>query len=173
MKAIERRQQIIEYLTKASHPMSASYLAKQLSVSRQIIVGDIALLRAENHEILSTHRGYLLSSPHHAHAFLGKIVCCHKSQDTEKEMLLIVNQGGIILDVQVEHPIYGMLTAALNIQTSEDVHNFIKQVRNANATLLSSLTQGIHIHTIACTSKDEFEQIKKSLSAAKLLWSED
>ena len=67
MKATKRRQLIIDYLSNANRPISASYLAKHLSVSRQIIVGDIALLRAENHDILSTHRGYLLSPTKNSH----------------------------------------------------------------------------------------------------------
>ncbi|CRH91524.1 Predicted small molecule binding protein (contains 3H domain) [Chlamydia trachomatis] len=173
MKATKRRQLIIDYLSNANRPISASYLAKHFSVSRQIIVGDIALLRAENHDILSTHRGYLLSPTKNSHAFLGKVVCSHQSLDTEKEMLLIVNQGGSILDVQVEHPIYGMLTAVLNIETREDVYHFIKEMKNSNATLLSSLTQGLHLHTISCASKNQFEEIKKSLAAAHLLWNEE
>ena len=46
MKAEERRRAIAKTLT-AEHPVSATALAGQFSVSRQIIVGDIALLRAK------------------------------------------------------------------------------------------------------------------------------
>ena len=169
MKAAERRLKIIDELVKTQVPISASQLAGELGVSRQIIVGDVALLRANNHDILSTPKGYLLSQALFSHQFIGKIACQHDVLETKKELDIIVDKGGIIVDVEIEHPVYGMLTAPLNIKTQEDVTNFMTKIEQSQAVLLSSLTQGIHIHTLSCHSKEIFEDIKSTLSKEGLL----
>ncbi len=173
MKASERRQKIIEILGPITQPISASQLAKQLGVSRQIIVGDIALLRANHHDILSTPKGYLLSPPQYSNQYIGKVVCQHGPSETEREMLLIVENGGTLMDVEVEHPIYGRLTAALAIHSLEDISNFMKKIHHSHAPLLSSLTNGVHLHTIACPSQFVFEQIKGALHKEQLLLEEE
>lgn len=173
MKATQRRQTIIEILGKTSQAISASQLAHQLGVSRQVIVGDVALLRANNQDIFSTPRGYLLANNLMSHDYKGKLVCCHSLEETQDELKLIVENGGRILDVEIEHPVYGMLTAALNISTIEDVLNFAEKMDSSSATLLSSLTQGIHLHTIACPSKDIFDTIKEALDNRGYLMKEE
>ena len=57
MTAAQRRSAIYAQLTQASAPVSATTFAQRFSVSRQVIVGDIALLRAEGHSITATPRG--------------------------------------------------------------------------------------------------------------------
>lgn len=169
MKTVERRQKIIEYLNQAQVPISASSLAESLGVSRQIIVGDVALLRANNQDIISTPKGYILSQSLYSHQFIGKIACQHGADRTQEELEIIVGKGGIVVNVEVEHPIYGMLTAPLNIKTNEEIINFISKIEQSQATLLSSLTQGIHVHTLSCQSKDTFDEIKNDLSVKGLL----
>ena len=169
MKAAERRQKIIDMLSQTQVPISASTLASQLGVSRQIIVGDVALLRAANHDVISTPKGYVLSQALYSHQFIGKIACQHDPERTKEELDCVVSKGGIMVDVEVEHPVYGMLTAPLNIKSKEDIDNFVDKVEYSNATLLSSLTEGIHTHTLSCHSKDEFEEIKALLSDKGIL----
>ena len=60
MQREKRKDNIIQKLQSTDSPVSASSLAKEFGVSRQIIVGDIAILRAEGHDISSTPRGYVL-----------------------------------------------------------------------------------------------------------------
>ena len=55
----QRRMQILHLLKETGTPLSGTALAKELGVSRQVIVQDIALIRAENHNILSTNKGYI------------------------------------------------------------------------------------------------------------------
>ena len=62
---MDRKQAIIEEIQKSDKPVSASKLAKHFGVSRQIIVGDIALLRAAGTQIIATPRGYLLEDKPH------------------------------------------------------------------------------------------------------------
>ena len=58
MAGEERRAKIRERLGKK--PVAAGELARELGVSRQVIVQDVALLRAEGLEIVATNRGYVL-----------------------------------------------------------------------------------------------------------------
>lgn len=169
MKAAERRQKIIDILSQTQVPISASSLASRLGVSRQIIVGDVALLRAANHDVISTPKGYVMSQALYSHQFIGKIACQHGPERTKEELDSIVAKGGIVVDVEVEHPVYGMLTAPLDIRSNEDIANFMDKVEHSNATLLSSLTHGIHTHTLSCHSKDDFEDIKELLLDKGLL----
>lgn len=55
MEGEKRREQLIALLKQADIPVSGTDLAKRLGVSRQVIVQDIALLRAVNKNILSTN----------------------------------------------------------------------------------------------------------------------
>lgn len=173
MKAAERRQKIMTSLSQAQVPISASALASQFGVSRQIIVGDIALLRAADNDVISTPKGYILSQSLYSHQFIGKIACQHGQDKIEEELACIVSQGGIVVDVEVEHPVYGMLTASLNIKTEEDIANFMEKIEQSHATLLSSLTDGIHTHTLSCSSKDRFDEIKTLLADKGILLSEN
>lgn len=165
MKANQRRQRILDYLVEMQEPVSASRLAQILGVSRQVIVGDVALLRAENHDIVATHRGYLLAErllPSQSQ-YLGKVVCRHDVHRVKEEMTLITDLGGRILDVQIDHPFYGILQAPLNIATQADINQFLKDLTQYQDSLLSQLTDGIHLHTIACQDEKQFQLIFKKL----------
>ena len=175
MRATERQEYILKKLQSSSAPISASSLAKELQVSRQVIVGDVALLRAKDHDIIATHRGYILSN-HIVETppqYRAKIVCKHSVHEVQRELEIVVENGGKLLDVQVEHPIYGTLSAPLNISTFEDILYFMEKLSHYQESLLSSLTDGIHIHTISCDSRASFEQIKQRLAEESLLFTEN
>ena len=55
-----RRAKIENILKSSAVPVPGVTLAKDLDVSRQIIVSDIALLRANGLTILSTNKGYII-----------------------------------------------------------------------------------------------------------------
>ena len=103
MDAQERRQAIARRLEEASGPVSAAVLAREHSVSRQIIVGDIALLRAGGMDIAATPRGYVLPAP--AAGLVRTLACRHRADQMEEELNAMVDQGCTVLDVIVEHPI--------------------------------------------------------------------
>ena len=171
MEPITRRNKIVAALKKTKTPVSASVLAKKLQVSRQIIVGDIALIRATGIDITATPKGYVLAvEENRDERFIRKIACTHKVEETRKELYAIVDNGGEVLDVIVEHPIYGELKGQLNISSRHDADKFLKKINTSQANLLSALTQGIHLHTIACKDKTIFERIIHQLSAESLLY---
>lgn len=60
MTGEERREQILALLKEGQTPMTGTDLAKRMGVSRQIIVHDIALLRASKQPIIATTKGYII-----------------------------------------------------------------------------------------------------------------
>lgn len=166
----KRREIILLELETAEKPVSASRFAKEFKVSRQIVVGDVALLRAAGYDIIATARGYLLEKEGKKQGIIRKIACQHSPEQTEEELLTIVSFAGELLDVVVEHPIYGELTGGLHIRTEKEVQAFIKAYKKSSASLLSELTGGIHLHTIRCENEDAFSRIKKVLAEKGILY---
>ncbi len=167
MEAASRRQAILDRLRTADRPVSASALAAGLNVSRQIIVGDIALLRAGGAEISATPRGYVL--PRATDGITRTIACRHTLAQTGQELDILVDNGCTVLDVIVEHPVYGQLTGQLQISSRYDVEQFLVRVRDSDAAPLSMLTGGLHLHTLCCPNEDAYTRACASLKAAGLL----
>lgn len=167
MNTSERRERILEYLRAAEQPQSATALARRLSVSRQIIVGDVALLRAAGESITATPRGYVLERPRAGLACT--VACVHSPEDMERELALMVDQGCTVENVIVEHPVYGQLTGPLELSSRYDIAEFIRKVEKNAAHPLSALTDGIHLHTLRCPSQEVFDRTVKALKAAGFL----
>ena len=167
MHAEERRETILKLLRQSAQPVSASTLAGQLSVSRQIIVGDIAILRAGGAEISATPRGYVL--PQATDGITRTIACRHTLEQTGTELDILVDNGCTVLDVIVEHPVYGQLTGQLQISSRYDVEQFLARVQAHDAAPLSMLTGGIHLHTLRCPDAAACERACAALKAAGLL----
>lgn len=167
----ERCEKILKILVDADEPTTASSLAEQMGVSRQVIVGDIALLRVAGHEITATSRGYLLDEEAGgaAFAYTGIVACQHSFDEMQEELYTIVDFGGTVIDVAIEHAVYGELSGALNLSSRFEVDEFIRKVEEAdNSTPISSLTGGIHIHHIGCKSREAFARIKEALIEKKI-----
>jgi len=165
MDADLRREKVLNIISQSESPTSASLLAKTLNVSRQVIVGDVALLRAQGHEIIATSRGYMLPGFKEANQYLGKVACRHTSKDTKSELYAMVDLGAVAVNVIVEHDLYGEITGSLNLANRKDVDAFMNQVALSDMKLLSELTMGVHLHTIACRDKTHFEQVREALEA--------
>ena len=164
MHSDERRKAIADVLRAADAPVSASALAEKFSVSRQIIVGDIALLRSSGEEILATPRGYV--TPKEARGIVRRVAVRHTPQEMEAELNTIVDNGCTVIDV-----IYGQLTGPLQISNRYEVSQFIERCKKAEP--LSSLTDGIHLHTLSCPDEAAFERTKSALRALRVLLEEN
>ena len=167
MDAQRRRQAIAARLEQAEGAVSASVLAREFSVSRQVIVGDIALLRAGGLDIAATPRGYIL--PSHTAGVTHTLACRHSGEDMERELNAIVDQGCTVVDVIVEHPIYGQLTGPLRLSNRYEVGQFVARCRKESVAPLSLLTEGIHLHTIACPDEESFGRVRKALRELDVL----
>ncbi len=161
MDAQERRNAIARTLERANVPLSATALAKEYSVSRQIIVGDIALLRAGGLDITATPRGYIV--PRSAAGVRRALATRHSAAEMEAELNAMVDQGCTVLDVTVDHPIYGQLTGPLNLSNRYEVGQFITRCREEAAAPLSLLTEGIHLHTVLCPDEGAFHRVQTAL----------
>lgn len=171
MKAAERREKILSCLQHQTAPVSASALARQFSVSRQIIVGDIALLRAGGATISATPRGYLLAQ--RQSGLLRKVASVHTGEQMEDELTICVDQGCSVLDVIVEHPVYGQLVGQLQLHSRYDVQQFVQRVKQESAHSLSELTDGIHLHTLRCPTEEAYRRVCRALDEAGYLLKEE
>ena len=160
MTSAQRREAILSTLREASAPLSATALAEQLSVSRQIIVGDVALLRAGGEEITATPRGYVLGR---ADGDRFTVVCRHSAEDMCRELELMVDYGCTVEDVVVEHSVYGQISGRLDISCRFHVNEFMQKVSAGGDGPLSVLTGGIHLHTLRCPDKKAQEQLVNAL----------
>ena len=167
MRSENRRQKILEVLQSATGPVSATTLAGEFSVSRQIIVGDIALLRASGIEISATPRGYVILQE--SSGIVRQVACQHTSDDMETELNIMVDNGCTVIDVIVEHPIYGQLTGSLQLSNRYDVQQFIQRSVQSSAHPLSLLTEGIHLHTLSCPTEEAFLRTQKALEDLGIL----
>ena len=163
----ERRNSILAALCEATGPLNATKLAEMHNVTRQIIVADIALLRAAGNSIRAEHRGYVLDRNRGDDR--RTIVCRHGKDNTTDELYAIVDNGGKVLDVQVEHSIYGMISGNLDIASRYDVDQFVAALNTTGATSLSDLTDGVHVHTISVKDDATFDRICNKLADLGIL----
>ena len=160
MNGNERRTEILKLLTESQGPVSGVSLARQLSVSRQIIVQDIALLRAAGNDILSMNQGYMIQSKPKLSRVFNVI---HKEQDVEEELNTVVDFGGIVKDVFVYHKAYGVLRAEMNIRSRLDIENFVEKIKSGKSNLLMNVTSGYHYHTVMADSEQLLDIIQDKL----------
>ncbi len=174
MDANERRQEILKILKSSSEPVKGTDLSERLEVSRQVIVQDIAILRARGENILATPQGYLIPKTYGKERLIKTIVCTHKTNDElEDELKTIVDLGGKIIDVIVEHPLYGEIKSQLQIDSRHDLRLFMENLKATKAEPLSSLTGGVHLHTIEVEDEKTLKRIKESLLEKNYLIKED
>ncbi|MBQ0037253.1 MAG: transcription repressor NadR [Clostridiales bacterium] len=171
MTAAQRRNRILNELQRADAPISAATLAHALSVTRQVIVGDVALLRAQGHEIAATPRGYLIPDTAPT-GLVRRMACFHSAEDTRDELNIMVDCGCTVLDVIVEHPVYGQLTAPLQLASRYDVEQFMQRMHQSDAAPLSLLTEGIHLHTLSCPGEDVWQHLRNILAERGFLLAE-
>jgi hypothetical protein len=164
IKTKDRRRALLERLKKSNEALIGSKLSEEFGVSRQVIVQDIALLRAQGEKIVATSQGYFYEDNLGLPTVKASIACRHGDQnELRDELSTVVNYGGRVIDVKVEHPIYGELSGNLMISSLEDVDNFINNYQQNEAALLSKLTDGVHLHTIEAVNEQVLEKIKSEL----------
>lgn len=165
MDGTRRRNRIMEILSKETSPVSGTELARRVGVSRQAVVQDVALLRAQHEEILSTNKGYLLRQAVKGHKKECVRVFCtsHATKDTLDELQTIVDCGGRLQNVSVEHEVYGQISVDLIINNRMDAAEFMDQLEKSQDQPLKSLTGGCHYHTVAADSWENLDKIEAEL----------
>lgn len=159
-----RRAKVLQLLKEQGSPLSGTALAKQFHVSRQVIVQDIALMRAENHRILSTNKGYLYRTEETENTQPKRVFFVkHHTDQVYDEFLTVIELGGKILDVAVEHEIYGQIRVDLLIETVQDAKDFSDRISNCKDNPLKVLTDDLHYHTVAAPSEKLLDIIEDEL----------
>ncbi len=154
MDGVQRRDSILKKLQIGKEPISGTALAKEFHVSRQVIVQDIALLRATNKNILSTNKGYLLYEEG-SHVTCKRIIAVkHSDEQMKDELYTIVDAGARVLDVIVEHEVYGQIAVDLVIASRKDVDEFMGRIFSVKAKPLKELTGDEHYHTIEADTEE-------------------
>lgn len=162
----QRRKKILEMMRESSRPLSGGAIGEITGVSRQVVVQDIALLRTEGHNIVATARGYILDEPKQV-SRLFKMY--HTDAQTEEELTSIVDMGGCIIDVMVNHRVYGKVTASLNIRNRRDVQVFMNHLKTGKSTPLLNVTSGYHFHRVSADSEEILDEIELVLRQKNLL----
>ncbi len=164
MEGDKRREQIIQLLSQSREPVSGTELAGKMHVSRQIIVQDIALLRAGNKNILSTNKGYIIFTQDEQKKVRRTFKVKHTDEEIRDELNIFVDLGGRVLDVVVEHEIYGQITVDLILNSRADVNAFVTKLKQTGNRPLNELTHGVHFHTIEADREDILDAIEAELS---------
>ena len=161
-----RRIQILQMLKSQPTPMSGTALAKVFGVSRQVIVQDIALIRAENHNILSTNKGYIYRTNSVEEALPKRAFCVrHRTDQVLDEFMTVIELGGRILDVAVEHELYGQIRVDLLIENAQDALDFDRRLSHCKDNPLKVLTDDCHFHTVSAPSEKLLDLIEKEFQA--------
>ncbi|MCM3739753.1 transcription repressor NadR [Oceanobacillus luteolus] len=170
MSPQERQKLIITTLESASTPITASEFAEKANVSRQVIVQDVSILKAKNEPIIATSQGYVyLREKAEDSVQRRTIVVRHTPEQTLEELYMIVDHGVTVKDVSVEHPVYGDLTASIMVSNRKEVDLFYEKLQDPKASHLSSLTEGLHLHTLEADSIEKIEAACRELERAGIL----
>lgn len=166
MDGKQRREKIVELMKESRVPLAGAALAKRFGVSRQVIVQDIALLRAADYPILSTNRGYVCEAFSDA---VRVFYVNHSREQIQEELNIIVDYGGTAVDVFVEHESYGKLRAPLNVSNRSQVQDFVWELEEGESGPLLTVTSGYHYHTVRAQSEEILDRIEEQLKKHRFL----
>ena len=168
MDHITRREEILRLLEQSEASISASQFADRFGVTRQVIVSDVALLRANGHRISAGRCGYCLEREKPA-GQMESIVCRHSADQVLDEFYAVVDNGASVSSVVIEHPVYGEISVELNIASRYDAQEFVRTMQSANAAQLSDLTGGLHVHMLRVPDPQAYARILAELDRLGIL----
>ena len=160
---IKRRKELLILLKESSSAINGQQLADHFHVTRQIIVQDIAILRADGEEIISTNRGYIHSGSKKSKQMQRLFKVKHSVNDIEEELAAIIDNGGRVKTVLVDHPVYGEIQTLLKMTCRRDIYDFMKQVEETEFRPLSEITDGVHYHLVEADTKQDLDEVERAL----------
>lgn len=162
MDGTTRREAILEALNDNNGPITGTELSKRFDVSRQVIVQDVALLRAQGQTIISTADGYLTYTIKDD-TFKRVFCVSHPEEAIKDELFVIVDNGGHLLNTIVDHAIYGQISVDLHLGSRRQVYDFMSRTEYNGFVPLMSLTKGAHYHTVEADSEAILDDIENEL----------
>ena len=169
MTGANRRDAIVQYIQDSASPVSGQKLATEFGVSRQVIVQDIALIRAAGYDIISTNRGYILNTPVQAISVERVFKVLHTDDQIEEELCSIVDLGGCVVNTMINHRVYGHLEVPLNVKSRRNVNEFLNEIHSGKSSPLKNITANYHYHTVSADSEETLDMIEDMLRAKNIL----
>lgn len=163
----ERRAELLRILRDAERAITGSDLSQTLGVSRQAIVTDVAILRAGGEPIVGTPRGYRMEDA--PAGFTAVIGCSHPPDRGREELEILLDRGIAVLDVGVEHSVFGEVRAPISVETRADVDRYSERILSAGEMPLSAITRGIHSHLVRAPNRDALDAAKRELGERGIL----
>lgn len=160
MRGEKRREEILSLIGNTENPIPANVLKEKFNVSRQVIVQDIAILRANGYDVISTNRGYVLNVKIQASRVFK---CRHSFEEIVDEGILVIEAGGRIEDIFVNHRIYGRINARLDLINRMHVEELYRSLVSGASKPLMSVTDGYHYHTVSADSEETLDKIENKL----------
>lgn len=161
MTGTERREFIIQHIKNSKHPVPGKTLAELCQVSRQVIVQDMALIRTAGYDIISTNRGYIIQHAPSAASRVFKVQ--HTDEQMEDELNAIVDLGGNVVNVMVNHKAYGHMEATLGINSRKKVQDFVATIKSGKSSPLKNITSNYHYHTIEAENEETLDLIEQMM----------
>jgi hypothetical protein len=163
-----RRERIVRLLREGRRSITGSELSSSLGVSRQAIVNDIAILRAAGEPIAGGPQGYRWRGEEPA-AVLATIACRHDREGCQKELEVLVAHGVAVLDVVVDHELYGEVRGDMNVSTHRDVQRYMEVLNTSGVEPLSTLTGGVHAHHVRAPDEVALGSARSDLALLGIL----
>ena len=71
--------------------------------------------------------------------------------------------GGCVLDVMINHRVYGKVTAPLNIKNRRDIQIFMNDIESGKSAPLMNVTSGYHFHRVSAEQEEILDEIEEAL----------
>ena len=162
----ERRAELLRILNGAESSVTGSELSSLLGVSRQAIVNDIAILRASGEAIIGGPRGYRIGR---LSGLIEIIHCNHQPDRGREEWEILLDRGIAVLDVGVDHSVFGEIRAPVVVETRADIDRHTATITEAGEAPLSVITGGRHSHTVRVPNLDALDAAKRELRERGIL----
>ena len=91
-----------------------------------------------------------------------RVACVHRGEDMERELTIMVDNGCTVIDVVVDHPLYGQMTGQLSLASRYDVRQFVEKAKKYNILMVPGRSFACpgYVRLAYCVS---YEKIVKAL----------
>lgn len=93
----------------------------------------------------------------------------HTPEQTGTELNAIVDLGGYVENVMVNHRVYGRVEVPLRIRSRRDVRLFLDDLASGVSSPLMTVTDGYHFHLVAAPSAEVLDEIEAALDGLGML----
>ena len=87
----------------------------------------------------------------------------HTDDQLEEELYSIVDLGGSVKNVMVNHRVYGHMEAILNITSRRKAAEFIDDIKSGKSSPLKNITSDYHYHEVEADSEETLDMIEAML----------